>query len=95
LCVRLGEAAPLSPGAFQKFHLGGCAIFLLDRSQGHGGKADYALAAAVRAKGGAVDTKAYKGLSRAMLVATLAWPLRLLAPVLRAPSRFIDAHTAS
>lgn len=51
------------------------------------------LAAAVRAKGGSVETKTYKGLNHALLVGTLAWPLRFLAPVLRDASAFIDAKT--
>ncbi len=51
------------------------------------------LAAKVRAAGGSVETRAYKGLSHALLVGAIAAPLRFLAPVLRDVSAFIDARS--
>lgn len=50
------------------------------------------LADKVRAAGGSVEVREYKGLSHALLVAALAAPLRGLAPVLRDCSTFIRAH---
>ena len=51
------------------------------------------LAAAVRAKGGAVEERYYGGLNHALMVGVIAAPLRFLAPVLKEASAFIDAHT--
>jgi acetyl esterase/lipase len=50
------------------------------------------LAAKVRAAGGPVETREYKGLSHELLVGAIATPLRLLAPVLRDVTDFIRAH---
>lgn len=50
------------------------------------------MAAHIRALGGRVETRAYKGLSHALLIAALAAPLRFLAPVLADSSRFIAAR---
>ena len=50
------------------------------------------LAAKVRAAGGQVEVREYKGLSHALLVGAIAAPLRFLAPVLADCSAFIDAH---
>ena len=47
------------------------------------------LAAKVRAAGGSVQVREYKGLSHALLVAAIATPLRFLAPVLRDATDFI------
>lgn len=52
------------------------------------------LEAAVRARGGSVQTRSYKGLNHALMVGVLAWPLRFMAPVLRDAAVFIDARTA-
>ena len=51
------------------------------------------LAAKVRAAGGEVEVREYKGLSHALLVGAIAAPLRFLAPVLRDMTLFIRAHT--
>ena len=50
------------------------------------------LAARVRAAGGPVETREYKGLSHELLVGAIATPLRLLAPVLRDVTEFIRSH---
>ena len=50
------------------------------------------LAAKVRAAGGPVETREYKGLSHVLVVAAIAAPLRLLAPVLRDATAFIRSH---
>lgn len=50
------------------------------------------LAAKVRAAGGSVEVREYKGLSHALLVGAIAAPLRFLAPVLRDVAAFIRAH---
>jgi acetyl esterase/lipase len=52
------------------------------------------LAAAVRAKGGPVTERYYKGLNHQLMVGAIAAPLRFLAPVLREASAFIDAQVA-
>ncbi len=52
------------------------------------------LAATVRAAGGPVETREYKGLSHELLVGAIAAPLRPLAPVLRDMTAFIRAHAA-
>jgi acetyl esterase/lipase len=49
-------------------------------------------AAKVRAAGGSVDVREYKGLSHALLVGAIAAPLRLLAPVLADASAFIKVR---
>lgn len=51
------------------------------------------LAARVRAAGGPVETKVYKGLSHELLMGAIAAPLRFLAPVLADSAAFIRAHT--
>ena len=51
------------------------------------------LAAAVRAKGGQVQERYYGGLNHALMIGTIAAPLRFLAPVLKEAAAFIDAHT--
>ncbi len=53
------------------------------------------LAAKVRAVGGQVEVREYKGLSHALLVASLAAPLRFLAPVLRDVTAFLHEHAAA
>ncbi len=50
------------------------------------------MAAKVRAAGGPVEEREYKGLSHELLVGAIATPLRLLAPVLRDVTDFIRAH---
>ncbi len=50
------------------------------------------MAAKVRAAGGSVETREYKGLSHELLVGAIATPLRLLAPVLRDVTDFIRRH---
>ena len=52
------------------------------------------LAAAVRAKGGRVQERYYKGLDHALMVGVIATPLRFLAPVFRDLTAFIDTETA-
>ena len=52
------------------------------------------LAAKVRAAGGEVEAREYKGLSHALLIGAVAAPLRFLAPVLRDITAFVDAHAA-
>ena len=47
------------------------------------------LAAKVRAAGGSVQVREYKGLSHALLVAAIATPLRFLAPVLSDATAFL------
>ena len=51
------------------------------------------LAEKVRAAGGPVETRQYKGLSHELLIGAIAAPLRFLAPVLADTKRFIRAHT--
>lgn len=51
------------------------------------------LAAAVRAKGGRVETRAYPRLNHALMIGVFALPLRWLAPVRRDVTRFIAAQT--
>ncbi len=51
------------------------------------------LAAKVRAAGGSVELREYKGLSHALLIGAIAAPLRFLAPVLHDTADFITAHT--
>ena len=58
-------------------------------------KNTFNLAAKVKAKGGSVEVRSYKGLSHALLVGAIALPLRFLAPVLKDSVAFIDAHAAS
>ena len=53
------------------------------------------LADKVRAAGGAVQVREYKGLSHALLVAAIATPLRFLAPVLSDATAFIRERTGS
>ena len=50
------------------------------------------LAAKVDAAAGPVQTRAYKGVDHVLLVASIAAPLRLLAPVLSDVTRFIRSH---
>jgi len=50
------------------------------------------MAARVRAAGGQVQTRDYKGLSHALLMGAVAAPLRFLAPVLADSAAFIRAH---
>jgi acetyl esterase/lipase len=52
------------------------------------------LAARLRAAGGPVDVRYYRGLSHGLLLGTIAAPLRFLAPVLRDLMGFIRAHVA-
>ena len=47
------------------------------------------MAARVRAAGGAVEARAYKGLDHALILGAIAAPLRFLAPVLPDVTRFI------
>ena len=51
------------------------------------------LAAAVRARGGQVETRAYPRLNHELMIGAFALPLRWLAPVRRDVTRFIAAHT--
>ncbi len=51
------------------------------------------MATRVRALGGAVEVKEYKGLSHALLMGAVAAPLRFLAPVLADSSDFIRRQT--
>jgi acetyl esterase/lipase len=53
------------------------------------------LAARIKAAGGEVETKYYKGLSHALMIGVFAAPLRFLGPVFRDSTQFIDAHAAS
>ena len=53
------------------------------------------LTAKVRAAGGPVEVREYKGLSHALLVGAIAAPLRFLAPVLRDCAAFVVAHADS
>jgi acetyl esterase/lipase len=57
-------------------------------------KNTYNLAAKVRAAGGQVEVKTYNHLSHALLVAALAPPVNVAAPVMRDVSAFIKGHTA-
>jgi acetyl esterase/lipase len=50
------------------------------------------MAARVRAAGGQVETREYKGLSHALLMGAVAAPLNFLAPVLADSTQFIRAH---
>jgi len=50
------------------------------------------MAAKVRAAGGQVETRDYKGLSHALLMGAVAAPLNFLAPVLADSTAFIRAH---
>jgi acetyl esterase/lipase len=50
------------------------------------------MAARIRAAGGEVETRAYKGLSHALLIGAVAAPLRFLAPVLDDVTQFVRAH---
>ncbi|HWE98302.1 MAG TPA: alpha/beta hydrolase [Caulobacteraceae bacterium] len=50
------------------------------------------MAAKVRAAGGPVEVKVYRGLSHALLMGAVAAPLRLLAPVLKDSVDFMRAH---
>ena len=52
------------------------------------------MAERVRAGGGPVDTRLYKGLSHALLIGVFAAPLRPLAPVLRDAVAFMRSHGA-
>ena len=52
------------------------------------------LAARVRAAGGPVDVRYYRGLSHGLLLGTIAAPLRFLAPVLRDVMGFIRAQVS-
>jgi acetyl esterase/lipase len=52
------------------------------------------MAARVRAVGGVVETKSYKGLDHALLMGAVAAPLRFLAPVLKDATAFMRAHLA-
>lgn len=51
------------------------------------------LAAALRAKGDAVQTRTYPRLNHQLMIGVFATPLRWLAPVFRDATRFIDAQT--
>lgn len=51
------------------------------------------MAAKVRAAGGTVEERYYKGLSHPLMIGAIAAPLRFLAPVLRDVTTFIDANT--
>jgi acetyl esterase/lipase len=53
------------------------------------------LAAKIRAAGGEVEVRLYKGLSHALMIGVVAAPLRFLAPVFRDAVQFIDAHAAA
>lgn len=53
------------------------------------------LAAKVKAAGGEVEVRYYKGLSHALMVGVIAAPLRFLAPVLKDVTAFIDAHAGT
>jgi acetyl esterase/lipase len=53
------------------------------------------LAKAVRAKGGPVEERYYKGLNHAILVGAIAAPLRFLAPVLSDMTAFITRVTGA
>jgi acetyl esterase/lipase len=50
------------------------------------------LAAKIRADGGSVETRTYRGLSHALLLGVVAAPLRFLAPVLKDLTAFIEGH---
>jgi acetyl esterase/lipase len=50
------------------------------------------LAAKIRADGGSVETRTYRGLSHALLLGVVAAPLRFLAPVLKDVTAFIEGH---
>jgi acetyl esterase/lipase len=50
------------------------------------------MAARVRAAGGEVETRAYRGLDHALVIGAVAAPLRFLAPVLADSTQFIKAH---
>ena len=50
------------------------------------------MAAKVRAAGGEVEVRYYKGISHVLMVGAIAAPLRFLAPVLRDVTAFVDAH---
>lgn len=50
-----------------------------------------ALAAALRASGGSVDVKRHGTVSHTTLIASVAWPLRALAPVAEELSAFVTA----
>jgi acetyl esterase/lipase len=50
------------------------------------------MAAKVRAAGGAVETRSYKGLDHARLIGAVAAPLRFMAPVLADVAQFVRAH---
>jgi acetyl esterase/lipase len=52
------------------------------------------MAARVRAAGGAVETRDYKGLSHALLIGVVANPLRFLAPVLTDVTAFVRAKSS-
>jgi len=52
------------------------------------------MAAKVRAVGGRVETREYKGLSHALLMGAVAAPLRFLAPVLKDSTDFMRARLA-
>lgn len=51
------------------------------------------MAAKVRAAGGAVEERYYKGLSHPLMIGVVAAPLRFLAPVFRDVTAFVDART--
>ena len=53
------------------------------------------LTAAIKASGGQVETRYYKGLSHALMIGTFAAPLRFLGPVFRDSTEFIDTHAAA
>jgi acetyl esterase/lipase len=53
------------------------------------------MAAKIKAAGGEVETRYYKGLSHPLMIGVFAAPLRFLGPVFRDSTRFIDAHAAA
>jgi acetyl esterase/lipase len=53
------------------------------------------MAAKVRAAGGDVETRAYKGLSHALVIGAVAAPLRFLAPMLSDTAGFVRAKSAA
>jgi len=52
------------------------------------------MAARIRQKGGRVETVFFNKLSHPLILASLAWPLRLLAPTMKTASAFIDREAA-
>ncbi len=53
------------------------------------------MAARIKQKGGRVETVFFDRLSHPLIVASLAWPLRFLAPTMKTASSFIDREAAS